>query len=120
MLLALVAQKPTQLWFTFAGDDLKRGFIFSTESMYLLIAVFVVVEAIIFFLPNVNQPNYDLISALKVAHDMGQNNTSAPPKVSALGTNYLTGTSCNDENTTVVEISYYEYGGATDKRVCAK
>jgi len=90
------------------------------EATYLLIATFVVVEAMIMFLPNVNQPNYDMISALKVAHDMGQNNTSSPPEISpALKSNYDFGVACGNRNDTI-KIAYYDYGAATDERVCTK
>jgi len=104
---------------------LGKGMFFSIETMYLLVAVFAVIIGLIHFLPAVEQPDYDLISALKVAHDMGQNNTSLPPKTYT-NTNFDFGQTCNDGpgpsgRLTAAIISYYDYGtGPADKRVCPK
>ncbi|MCD4739732.1 hypothetical protein K8R43_00915 [archaeon] len=96
---------------------MKKGVFFSIETMYLLVAVFVVLIGMIHFLPTMTNPNYDLISTLKVAHDMGQENTDLPPEDGFGNSKFRVGTVC-EENTTV-EISYYDYDGAVDKRVCA-
>ena len=74
---------------------MRKGIFFSVETMYLLAAVFAIVVATLYFLPSVSQPNYDFVSALKVAHDMGQSNVSAPPLTpdgsGGLSSNYVLG-----------------------------
>lgn len=92
--------------------------------MYLLVAVFVVIIALFHFLPLISQPDYDFISTLKVAHDMGQANTSSPPKTTFWTTTqetYEIGVACDTSptNQTVVSILYYDFDGSGPE-VCVK
>ena len=107
---------------------MRKGLFFSIEAMYLLVAVFVVVVALFYSLPMVEQPDYDFISALKVAHDMGQADTSSPPTISLPGpqSNYEFGARCLNApvgepqyDDSVAIIDYYDYEGL-GKEVCMK
>lgn len=89
--------------------------------MYLLAAVFVIVISVMHFVPSIKQPDYDFVSALKVAHDIGQNNSSNFPENPAFpGSAYASSTSgnCREHNATIF-IDYYDYGNVP-MGVCMK
>ena len=96
---------------------MRKGVFFSIETMYLLVAVFVVMIGMIHFLPTVETPDYDYISTLKVAHDMGHNNTDRPPETFGGQPHYRFGGVCSSSEVSV-ELSYYDYDGAGNKEVC--
>lgn len=57
----------------------EKGLIYSLEVVFLASIVLVVFMALATFTFNSN-PEYDLMNSMKVAHDMGEANSSSPPK----------------------------------------
>lgn len=88
---------------------MRKGIVFSVEAVYVVLAVFVVIIALFSFLRHIENPNYDVISSMKIAHDMGEDNTSKPP----------TGFNFSDCSYIAVNITYYEYEGISGG-VCPK
>ncbi|MCD6522728.1 MAG: hypothetical protein J7K68_03185 [Candidatus Diapherotrites archaeon] len=91
---------------------MKKGVIFTIDAAYALTAVFIVVVVFLSFITFVEQPNYDLIQEIKIAHDMGEENTS-----NASTEEYGVGDACIGKKSAVI-LNYYDYDGATTKEVC--
>jgi len=84
---------------------MRKGAIFTIEASYSLLAVFVAIVALFSFMQLVEQPNYDLINELKVAHDMGEANVSAAPDGFAFGP------ACASADS-FATLQHYDYGGS--------
>ena len=92
---------------------MRKGAIFTIEACYALIAVFVALVALLGFIKSIEQPSYDLVLSLKVAHDMGEENVSTTPQGYAFGKG-----NCPKSLSTM---PYYDYGGTypeNEKGVC--
>lgn len=86
---------------------------FSIEMGYTLIAVFIAVAGLMTIINANDYPSYDAIQGMKVAHDMGQDNTSLPP-----GMPYytLTEEGCEADDTAAA-YGVYDYGaGSTETK----
>lgn len=79
---------------------------FTVEALYIFVIVFSVLLIFISSLQLIDVPSYDLVQTLKVAHDVGENNTSSAPP------GYLID-SCDNKTTAV--LSYY-----SSTEVCMK
>ena len=92
----------------YAGELMKKGMIYTFETAYVIIVLFLTLFGVILFLHSSQvQPNYDLITTAKVAHDMEEDDTQMPP--------YGYSTSCSNANTV---ITYGTYQNQNDKVVC--
>lgn len=89
-----------------------KGIVFTIESAYFLILAFVATAAFLSFMTLVDQPDYDVYAALRVAHDMGEENSSNVPQ----GFNF----SVNCTYGSYAVLDYYEFGNDSNvnKQVC--
>jgi hypothetical protein len=89
------------------GLPMKKGVVFSIETLYAMVAVFALIVGMIVFLHHVKQPEYDFISTLKVAHDFGNAQTEGVASPGLPGEDFET--SCSGKEV-VANLSYYNQG----------
>ena len=82
---------------------MQRGVVFTVEAVYAVGAVFALLLVFVSFMPITENPNYDIVATLKVAHDMGQENNTNPP------TGFYNDTFGCGTNTTA-NLPYYDIG----------
>lgn len=89
---------------------MRKGLIYSLEAVFLASIVLVLFMALATFTFN-SSPEYDIMGSMKVAHDMGEVNSSSPPP----GFNY---SSCSPGARYGSDI--YSFNGTSDeeKLVC--
>ncbi len=90
---------------------MRKGLVYSFEAVFIA-SVLLVLFTAVFSMALSSNPNYGLTDSMKVAHDMGQANTSDPPA----GFNYSDG--CSEG----VNLDVYSFNGTADskKLVCVR
>ena len=93
---------------------MKKGVVFSIEAGYAVIVAILVLIALLTFMKTVNQPNYDLISSMKVAHDMGEEGTIIAPE------GFDFGSACDPNDDSAFYLVYDYDSTAEERKVCTK